>query len=262
MIDAECPDFAALRISGRAYFEVRNVPVTLTAKIRFQSASVVSSMVFSISMPAALTSTSSRCGAFADLCQGSLRTVLRRHIESQELAVVVSLCVYRALSGQVGRVDCRALCGKPCTDRPTHATGRPPVTRGDFVLQTHAWFSAQIPIILASNESHEPRSVWQSNCSGSTGRIGVEHQAMEVMHSMLGFTPIRPGSWTISSLLECRRTHTTLHAFHQGNVLDLQHFIDVANRLQFHVVRYRRLEIEVVGLEGTRGRRPEQRSSR
>ena len=48
------------RMRGSACFKVRKVPVTLTAKIRFHSSSEVCSTVFSISMPAALTSTSSR----------------------------------------------------------------------------------------------------------------------------------------------------------------------------------------------------------
>ena len=47
----------ALRIRGSACFDVRKVPVTLTAKMWFHSSSDVCSTVFSISMPAALTST-------------------------------------------------------------------------------------------------------------------------------------------------------------------------------------------------------------
>ena len=47
----------ALPISGSACFEVRKVPVTLTAKMLFHSSSEVFSTVFSISIPAALTST-------------------------------------------------------------------------------------------------------------------------------------------------------------------------------------------------------------
>ncbi len=50
----------ALRIRGSACLEVRKVPVTLIAKMRFHSASEVCSTVYSISMPAALTSTCNR----------------------------------------------------------------------------------------------------------------------------------------------------------------------------------------------------------
>ena len=63
MMLALLPEAAAARINGKAYFEVRNVPVTLTANDRFHSSSVVSSMVFSISIPAALTRMSRRPAA-------------------------------------------------------------------------------------------------------------------------------------------------------------------------------------------------------
>ncbi|MCY1244816.1 hypothetical protein D9M72_579150 [compost metagenome] len=58
-----------LRNSGSAYFETRKVPVTLTEKTRFQSSRLVSSMVFSISMPAAFTRMSSlpACSRTADM---------------------------------------------------------------------------------------------------------------------------------------------------------------------------------------------------
>ena len=57
MTEAGTPLAAPARSRGKACFEVRNVPVTLTAKQRFDSSSVVSSIVFSISTPAALTRT-------------------------------------------------------------------------------------------------------------------------------------------------------------------------------------------------------------